>query len=563
MRERGRGPSSNGVPSHHLISLLAPPHPTMDPSQCSPSLNASQGITANPDISGIGVRTAIYTQAVISLFHPLIAGYDGKIDDFEIKSLATVYLGILLPGCALLLSAIVQARTFGLSAYHAMIVLFLSWINNTSALTFFAYILGDYAYVRGYQLFKGAERQENRQHEVTELDSEWAEADDVGKWRVLEKVEKMLDRLKSDKNGTKSTSLDRDVWDLEIQQWSLWRKRKIMTMILPNEGDSLEFQRRWEKEWENNKREQETIFPKSRLGVLNRLYHGFSQKSIWLTGTLASTHLTLLSGFGWWFWSSIPNFGINQECIPSIRFIFFTKSIPITSAALRSHSKSIYIFSSLPGINLIVWMNILLWGVLGIEISMGILIFILIGIVILPLAGIAGLIIRARRKGANAKVPSSTTTSQPVSSEEADSPPETTSPSDAVSRSVANFEAVFPRIFFALAIITTLTVQILLITLTELTIAHNQHLIQSREGDWTFGQTLALTLTLIPLIEVVKFLWEKRPRSTKESGESTETKETGCAVESGETREALESGETKEARESGEGRGEVGADGLV
>jgi hypothetical protein len=564
-------PSSNGVPCHHLNSSLAPPHLAMDPSQCSPALNASQGITANPDISGIGVRTAIYTQAVISLIHPLVAGYDGKIDDFEIKSLATVYLGILLPECALLFSAIIQARTFGLSAYHAMIVLFLSWINNTSALTFFTYILGDYVYVRGYRLFKGAERQENRQHEVTELDSEWVEADDVGKWRVLEKVEKMLDRLKSDKNGLKSTSLDRDVWDLEIQQWSLWRKKKIMTMILPNEGDSLEFQRRWDKEWENNKREQDAIFPKDRLGVLNRLYHGLSQKSIWLTGTLATTHLTLLSGFGWWFWSTLPNFGINQECIPSIRFIFFTKSIPMTSAVLRSHSKSIYIFSSLPGINIIIWMNILLWGVVGIEILMGILILILIGIAILPLlplAGLARLIIRARRKGAPAKVPSSATTSQPVSAEGADSPPETTSPSGAISPNFnaifnAIFKAIFPRIYFALAIITTLAVQILLITLTELTIAHNQHLIQSREGDWTFGQTLALTLTLIPLIEVVKFLWEKRPRAAKESGESTETRETGWAGETGEAREARESGETREARESGEGRGEVGADGLV
>jgi len=103
----------------------------MNPSQCSPIFNASQGITANPDISGIGVRTAIYIQAVLSVIHPLVAGYDGKIDDFEMQSLATVYLGILLPGCALLISAIIQARTFGLSAYHAMIVLFLSWINNT------------------------------------------------------------------------------------------------------------------------------------------------------------------------------------------------------------------------------------------------------------------------------------------------------------------------------------------------------------------------------------------------------------------------------------------------
>jgi len=119
------------------------PHPTMEPLQCSPASNASQGITANPDISDIGVRTAIYIQAVLSLFHAIVAGYDGKIDHFELESLIAVFLGILLPGCALLLSAITQAKTFGLSAYHAMIVLFLSWIKNTTALTFFAYIAGE------------------------------------------------------------------------------------------------------------------------------------------------------------------------------------------------------------------------------------------------------------------------------------------------------------------------------------------------------------------------------------------------------------------------------------
>ena len=78
---------------------------------------------------------------------------------------------------------------------------------------------------------------------------------------------------------------------------------------------------------------------------------------------------------------------------------------------------------------------------------------------------------------------------------------------------------------------------------TELTIARNQHLIQSKEGDWTFGQTLALTLTLIPLIEVFKFLWEKCPWAPEESGESTETGEAGWAVEDEETKEARESGE--------------------
>jgi hypothetical protein len=517
-----------GISAVRLSSFLTcPSHLAMDTLQCSPALNALQGITANPDISGIGVRTAIYIQAILSLVHPFVAGYDGKIDDFEMKSLATVYFGILLSGCALLLSAIIQAKTFGLSAYHAMIVLFLSWINSLSALTFFAYILGDQIYTPGFQRLE-SERRSNRQHEVSELDREWVEAVDVGKWRVLEKVEKKLDRLKSDKNGTQSTSLNREMWELEIQQWTLWRKKKIMTMILPNQRDNLEFQRRWEEDWENNKGRQEAIVPKFTI----QWTRVFSQKSILLTGALASAHLTLLSGFGWWFWSTLPNFGIDQECITSIRFMFFTKSIPITSAALRSRSKSIYIFSSLPVINVFIWIEIFFIGTTMVILTS------------FPFVLVAGWIRRARRKRAH-KVPSSATASQPVSAEEANSPPETTSPSNAASR--------LPRqaapIFFAYCIITTFTVQTFFIALTELTIAHNRHLIQSKENDWTFAQTLALTLTLLPLIEVVKFVSEKRPWAPEESGES---RKTGWAVETQETKEARESGESGGKGEAGD-----------
>ena len=165
-----------------------------------------------------------------------------------------------------------------------------------------------------------------------------------------------------------------------------------------------------------------------------------------------------------------------------------------------------------------------------------------------PFVLVAGWIKRARRKWAH-KVPSSATASQPVSGEEADSPLKTTSPSNAVSR----LRSQVAPVFFAYCIVTTFTVQTFFIALTELTIAHNRHLIQSKENDWTFAQTLALTLTLIPLIEVVKFVCEKRPWAPEESGESTETG----------ARWAVANEETKEARESGDGRGKVGAGGLV
>lgn len=95
----------------------------------------------NPDISGIGVRAAIYAQAVLTLVQPILASIDGHISEKELIGLHYLYLGILLPGCALLVSAIIQATTQGLSVHHAVLVLQLSWINNTSALIFFQFAL--------------------------------------------------------------------------------------------------------------------------------------------------------------------------------------------------------------------------------------------------------------------------------------------------------------------------------------------------------------------------------------------------------------------------------------
>ena len=313
----------------------------MESLQCSPALNASQGITANPDISGIGVRTAVYIQAALSLVHAYVAGYDGKVDDYELKSLLTAFTGILLPGCALLLSAIIQAKTFGLSAYHAMIVLFLSWINNTTALTFFLFIAGE-------------EFLEELRRSARKLDREWAEVDGLGRSYILRKVEETWDELNRDKNAPKSASLERVLRKLDICDWTFRRNKMIMTM-LPHQEDRPEFQRRWEEEWEEDAKYLRKILPRRRslLGVI-------TQKSALWMAVLTSAHLTLLSAFGWWFWSTLPNFGINQECIPSIRFVFFTKSIPITSEVLRSRFKSIYIFSSLPGINIYIWVVIVL-----------------------------------------------------------------------------------------------------------------------------------------------------------------------------------------------------------
>jgi len=101
-------------------------------------------IQPNPDIAGVGVRVSIYAQAILSAALPIISSLDGKLDATEMQSLHTMYTGILLTGCALLFSAVIQKATRGLSMYHALIVLNLSWINNIGTITFFVFSICRY-----------------------------------------------------------------------------------------------------------------------------------------------------------------------------------------------------------------------------------------------------------------------------------------------------------------------------------------------------------------------------------------------------------------------------------
>lgn len=92
-------------------------------------------IDANPDIAGIGVRSAIYTQNFMVLFLALLAFNDNKITKTELQVAEAQATSILLTACALLISAFVQAKTLGMSTYHAIIVLNLAWMNNTNTFT--------------------------------------------------------------------------------------------------------------------------------------------------------------------------------------------------------------------------------------------------------------------------------------------------------------------------------------------------------------------------------------------------------------------------------------------
>src|SRR5712671_4503214 len=102
---------------------------------------ADQCIPANPDISGIGVRTATYVQNILC-FAPIVAHlWDGKVTIDEITGIKDQSIGMLAIAFAILISTAIEAKGSGrgqsITNFHAAVVLDLSWMNNTSTFIWF------------------------------------------------------------------------------------------------------------------------------------------------------------------------------------------------------------------------------------------------------------------------------------------------------------------------------------------------------------------------------------------------------------------------------------------
>jgi hypothetical protein len=89
-------------------------------------------IDPNPDIAGIGVRVSIDVQALVNLAAVALFSEDGIITKNEYQALAAASNNIFITGCAILAASIIQATTYGLTVYYAL-VLNLGWINGLSA----------------------------------------------------------------------------------------------------------------------------------------------------------------------------------------------------------------------------------------------------------------------------------------------------------------------------------------------------------------------------------------------------------------------------------------------
>ncbi|KAJ7826133.1 hypothetical protein B0H14DRAFT_2368383, partial [Mycena olivaceomarginata] len=98
-------------------------------------------IPSNPDVSGIGVRAAIYVQNLTCFLPVIVHLWDGKISRDELKGIKDQSIGMLAVAFAILLTTIILAKGAGgdqmITSYHATVVLDLSWMNNTSTWIWF------------------------------------------------------------------------------------------------------------------------------------------------------------------------------------------------------------------------------------------------------------------------------------------------------------------------------------------------------------------------------------------------------------------------------------------
>jgi hypothetical protein len=420
------------------------------------------GITPKPDISGIGVRTAIYAQAVLTLVQPIIIIFGEHISENTLTGLHQIYLGILLPGCALLFSAIIEARTAGLSIYHAIIVLNLSWINNTSALIFFQFALIAQIHLDEERTFRKkvgvmwallyssvesvvARRRAPSEKKLTEEDQ-----------KIMEVVRSRAERIRTaliSELKTKRFQWSKEIFEDVIQDLSAllgaghnlsqltqivtkdkYRLRKLLGV--PDTVRKREARRKMRK-----------MVKQIRGGekVLDLLQRD------WIMAALASAHLTLFSAFGVWVWFTIHHFS-ECENLTNLTTLSIFVPIPVTSHSLRTASIVLYIIGLLPLI------NIAIFGGLEFGIIMGCRR--LFSIRISPQSSLLRIL-------------------KPTSSSRKD---------------LAQFVSL------------TLLAQAYFVATTELTIHNNKHLLNQdsdvQESDWTFGQTLVMFLIVVPLVQL-------------------------------------------------------------
>ncbi|KAJ7663354.1 ankyrin repeat-containing domain protein [Mycena polygramma] len=379
-------------------------------------------IPADPDISGVGVRTAIYAQNLLSFIPAIWALWDGEVSDYELECVETQSTTILVTAFAILISAMVQVSR-GLSNFHASIVLDLSWMNNTN--TFIYFLL----YVQ--------HKSQPGPQQIEPTFSAW--------------IYHLRDRLAWD------SSHERKFADAE-------------STISKTEADA------------SPDAEPESSKPGTRAVARQKAWFKAGFRRIVMV--LGSLHLSLMAGLGIWLWSDPGSFGSTDPCVVNIaRIAILGRSVPLRSTGLRGWSIAIYSLFLAPGLNLI-----------------------------LPAALFLGLFLgyqtwntRRSYKCNQAGIPA------------------TPSADHGVIRIPRGIRTWYNRLPATPSIFPTVVGMILLFATNliflvdiELTLLRNRAHQTAGESEWTFGQILALLLLVLPLRDLVETMLARRETKRQE-----------------------------------------------
>ncbi|KAF5323832.1 hypothetical protein D9611_008290 [Ephemerocybe angulata] len=284
-----------------------------------PHMSTDMCIPGNPDIAGIGVRLATYAQNLLCFISPFWALVDGKVTETELESVETQATTNLALAFAILISAMVQARTLGLTNYHASIILDMSWMNNTNAFIYFL------LYVQHRSQFASGSG-----HLIKPTFSAWA--------RHIKRS------FLPGKGDHTSIAESGESGELPVQAVA----NEMPAIANPN-GDnnpSLEQLDRISHEEVGNHMADVADARTAAKNLVKRL--------VLLLGSL---HLSLMAVLGLWLWSDIRDFGNMRDtannCAADHALISILGShIPFASGSLRIFSFVIYSLFLIPALNL-------------------------------------------------------------------------------------------------------------------------------------------------------------------------------------------------------------------
>ncbi|KAJ7493722.1 hypothetical protein FB451DRAFT_1491028, partial [Mycena latifolia] len=253
-------------------------------------------ITANPDISGIGVRAAIYAQNLLC-FAPVVAHlWDGNVSADEMRGVKDQSIGMLAIAFAILISTIIGAANVRsgqiVTSFHAAVILDLSWMNNTSTWIWFL--------LYAHHLTKpDGETEPNGKPKKEPIPASWLSWTGV----LLSPVRRLvMDGDAEDSEGTSSGDHGRG-------------------------GETMS---------------------RTRAGFVRHAWDFVSQKPVL---TLGSMHLSLIGAIGLWLWIDKSKFGIPIPCDPSLTVV--GGAVPFSSPGLRIFSLAMYSLLIIPGLNLV------------------------------------------------------------------------------------------------------------------------------------------------------------------------------------------------------------------